>query len=982
MSLKRLKFVSAVCLTICFALGYKLFLICDRFNNWDVERRKIFYFTPSPVMELPGVYSESKVLAMEDDVLPVVCQINGKRTVRCLEDVEHGEVYMPFKSFLQPYFDVYGTLKKSENGSTFFDFQHSFAKIQQPSFSTYRADSVFGQFGTYNVAERFRVRCINSKSGVPMSVQWSQRGYYYPVQIGQYGLEHYSRSIIEPMPHVQYIAGLSEKRCFVEGQQTITIQNSSELSVLRMFVLSSDQESSFHITVQRSDTKQLYRIHYIPAAEPIRVINSFDVYFGFGQLPKNRWIRFTRDLSVDLMHGIGYTSKRMKKVKLKAIKLVILQLAFAGELCVANVSLQTHAHVDHFLDVANWFVENQDGKGGWSVPVKRSMSNGRLVLKPGWYSAMAQGHAMSVLCRAYLLENKKEYLDSALKAVQLFYINASDGGLINYFYNVFPWYEEYPTTPGSFVLNGFIYSLIGLRDLAFCSERVNQQVLDIYKIGLNSLKNMLPLYDTGVGSLYDLRHVSLHGAPNVARWDYHAVHIFQLHWLYIIEGDELFKETANRWIRFSEALLQNSSARCSYPILSLPMIYCYVDVIFWLWQFSYQNTDKECCLQIDQWGRLEIMESDFVERFNSLRINTPRQDELKQQCSLFCCITCGLIEKNEFTALRCLLLTCHMEKWLVRNGFDVQVVMLCPKVSSWFSDFGILETKFNNEIFISKSLNCAEICRMNKDELFSTVGKYFQTYQRKENAIFIIFSDLKGYNFQQLSRYFQNMQFVNYAYKIAHVKISIAQFSVKCFLSERKKQIFERIKEKHGKVDSQDQIVSRLTALVVVFELLTAKHDQPVFISYPSENGLPEIARKALFVMYNFTRMCSILNSFKKMVSTNYYPKLVPLALLSSDMQRGVLAEFRPLTDMIFSFDIIHSGNGSRRSDFTVPKICHWLTNFTSQFSKIYSKIQILTPATDLLFDELFVKIHLIEMFHNTMKLMFNLLCLETLNGM
>ncbi|KRX99400.1 D-glucuronyl C5-epimerase [Trichinella pseudospiralis] len=581
MILKRLKFASVVGLTICFALGYKLFLICDRFNNWDVERRKIFYWTPSPVMQLPGVYGESKVLTMENNVVPVVCQINGKRRARCLEDVEHSEVYMPFKSFLQPYFDVYGTLKKSENGSKFFDFQHSFAKIQQPSFSTYRPDSVFGHFGTYNVAERFRVRCINSKSGVPMSVQWSQRGYYYPVQIGQYGLEHYSRSIIEPMPQVQHIAGLGEKRCFVEGQQTITIQNSSELSVLRMFLLSSDRESSFHITVQRSDTKQLYRIHYIPVSEPIRVINSFDVYFGFGQLPKNRWIRFTRDLGVDLMHGIVYTSKKVKKVKLKAVKLVILQLAFAGELCVANVSLQTHAHVDHFLDVANWFVENQDQKGGWSVPVKRSMSNGRLVLKPGWYSAMAQGHAMSVLCRAYLLENKKEYLDSALKAVELFYINASDGGLINYFYDVFPWYEEYPTTPGSFVLNGFIYSLIGLHDLAFCLKHVNQQVFDIYKVGLKTLKNMLPLYDTGVGSLYDLRHVSLHGAPNVARWDYHAVHIFQLHWLYIIEGDELFKETANRWIRFSEALLQISFARFFHPILSLPMKCYYVDATFW-----------------------------------------------------------------------------------------------------------------------------------------------------------------------------------------------------------------------------------------------------------------------------------------------------------------------------------------------------------------------------------------------------------------
>lgn len=28
------------------------------------------------------------------------------------------------------------------------------------------------------------------------------------------------------------------------------------------------------------------------------------------------------------------------------------------------------------------------------------------------------------------------------------------------------WYEEYPTTPGSFVLNGFMYALIGLYDLS------------------------------------------------------------------------------------------------------------------------------------------------------------------------------------------------------------------------------------------------------------------------------------------------------------------------------------------------------------------------------------------------------------------------------------------------------------------------------------------------------------------------------------
>ncbi len=33
-----------------------------------------------------------------------------------------------------------------------------------------------------------------------------------------------------------------------------------------------------------------------------------------------------------------------------------------------------------------------------------------------------------------------------------------------------PWYEEYPTSPSTFILNGFIYSLLGTNILLeFCS---------------------------------------------------------------------------------------------------------------------------------------------------------------------------------------------------------------------------------------------------------------------------------------------------------------------------------------------------------------------------------------------------------------------------------------------------------------------------------------------------------------------------------
>ena len=39
---------------------------------------------------------------------------------------------------------------------------------------------------------------------------------------------------------------------------------------------------------------------------------------------------------------------------------------------------------------------------------------------------------------------------------------------------------------------------------------------------------MLPLYDNGKGSNYDLQHFIKRKAPNRARWDYHTVHIQQV----------------------------------------------------------------------------------------------------------------------------------------------------------------------------------------------------------------------------------------------------------------------------------------------------------------------------------------------------------------------------------------------------------------------------------------------------------------------
>lgn len=142
--------------------------------------------------------------------------------------------------------------------------------------------------------------------------------------------------------------------------------------------------------------------------------------------------------------------------------------------------------------------------------------------------------------------------------------NANESGVVNWLFdNV--WYEEYPTTPGTFVLNGFIYSLIGLFDATSVSE-VKNKAKRLFQDGLSSLKIFLPLYDSGSGSIYDLRHIgiiyfskfdiknfvlALKMAPNIARWDYHAVHVYLLKWLFIITGDKQFNDVADRWISYA-----------------------------------------------------------------------------------------------------------------------------------------------------------------------------------------------------------------------------------------------------------------------------------------------------------------------------------------------------------------------------------------------------------------------------------------------
>lgn len=90
--------------------------------------------------------------------------------------------------------------------------------------------------------------------------------------------------------------------------------------------------------------------------------------------------------------------------------------------------------------------------------------------------------------------------------------------------------------------------MLGLYDLNCTAPLpIADEAGKLFHQGMTSLKKMLPLYDTGSGTSYDLRHLSLGVAPNLARWDYHATHVNQLLLLATIDNDPLIEKTAERW---------------------------------------------------------------------------------------------------------------------------------------------------------------------------------------------------------------------------------------------------------------------------------------------------------------------------------------------------------------------------------------------------------------------------------------------------
>ncbi|XP_075237680.1 D-glucuronyl C5-epimerase isoform X2 [Lycorma delicatula] len=500
------------------------------------------------------------------------CNINGEYTIGCRREGE--EVYLPF-SFLHKYFEVYGKLA-TYDGYERFEWSHSYSKVYYPK-TKYDPRGVFLYFENYNVEVRERVKCISASEGVPVSTQWESQGYYYPTQIAQFGLSHYSKNLTEPEPRRKILEdgfvikptwvvphGGSMTRSFDQQSSSYVLNyHTTETGlILRMehvldFVLSADlklstnDNSSLIVILQNREKKDSWSLHYTCSNRLIYAKDE-DIYHGMDCDQDNMsWHRITRDLLIDLQKGLLYQNKPRRKLSRSKFKVTTIILEGSGQL--DNLTLSSSEHLAHFYAAAQWFVANQDvDTGGWANSVKRRGAPGMHDLLPGWYSAMGQGHGMSVLARAYYHSGgDQQYLETAVRALRPFRVLSKDGGVLAMFLDQVPWYEEYPTQPPSFVLNGFIYSLIGLYDLlTLAPSKYVEEANILFQQGMHSLKKLLLAFDTGSGTNYDLRHVTIGTAPKIARWDYHSTHINQLLLLATIDKDPLLSTTATRWVGY------------------------------------------------------------------------------------------------------------------------------------------------------------------------------------------------------------------------------------------------------------------------------------------------------------------------------------------------------------------------------------------------------------------------------------------------
>ena len=234
---------------------------------------------------------------------------------------------------------------------------------------------------------------------------------------------------------------------------------------------------------------------------------------------------------------------------LRANPVSILQVGLGA------LQLRDTERVPLVAGVAAWTEQTMDDRGllAYRFPMPHTFA-----LEPPWHSALAQGEAVSFLLRAAqvlerpeLVELAERAADSLLDPGSALVATTSEGPVL----------QEYPTDPPAHVLNGWLFALWGLYDLAHhpgADSATAARAAGAFAAGADALGARIDRYRTPAGwSLYDLYP---HPLPNVASPFYHRLHVTQLRRQHELVPDTRLETVADEWGRAATAPLPRSLA--------------------------------------------------------------------------------------------------------------------------------------------------------------------------------------------------------------------------------------------------------------------------------------------------------------------------------------------------------------------------------------------------------------------------------------
>jgi len=206
--------------------------------------------------------------------------------------------------------------------------------------------------------------------------------------------------------------------------------------------------------------------------------------------------------------------------------------------------------LDRFLGVADWLI-------AFAQPVQKS--GVRMTLLYTDYgegpalSAMAQGLAISVWCRAFRETGNREYLVQALNAFNAFKLSIEDGGVVDNSLG-FPVLEEW-TNDRIHILNGHLFAFAAIIDLLGLelTEAQKRVIQDYYDIFLLSSLRLVEKADMFFWTRYSLRRFFV---PNIASYFYHDLHIEMMLGLHVLTKHPLFYYYTKRWRHQQRCLIK------------------------------------------------------------------------------------------------------------------------------------------------------------------------------------------------------------------------------------------------------------------------------------------------------------------------------------------------------------------------------------------------------------------------------------------